>query len=126
MDNFEWHEGYSERFGIIYVDYATQQRYVKDSAFWYKKVMESNGAALSCNQPDRKIRIERGAAEVTGAGFKVEREMELLLSDSTDVIYVASGSGLIGSIWVDAGDRLTIPEGIRKMHCSGNMTLVQA
>ena len=88
--------------------------------------MESNGAALSCNQPDRKIRIERGAAEVTGAGFKVEREMDLLLSDSTDVIYVASGSGLIGSIWVDAGDRLTIPEGIRKMHCSGKMTLVQA
>ena len=41
-------------------------------------------------------------------------------------IYVASGSGLIGSIWVDAGDRLTIPEGIRKKHCSGNMTLVQA
>ena len=38
LDNFEWHEGYSERFGIIYVDYATQQRYVKDSAFWYKKV----------------------------------------------------------------------------------------
>lgn len=54
LDNFEWHEGYSERFGIIYVDYATQQRYVKDSAFWYKKVMESNGVALSCNQPDRK------------------------------------------------------------------------
>lgn len=54
LDNFEWHEGYSERFGIIYVDYATQQRYVKDSAFWYKKVMESNGAVLSCNQPDRK------------------------------------------------------------------------
>ena len=48
LDNFEWHEGYSERFGIIYVDFATQQRYVKDSAFWYKKVMESNGAALSC------------------------------------------------------------------------------
>lgn len=126
LDNFEWHEGYSERFGIIYVDFATQQLYVKDSAFWYKKVMESNGAALSCNQPDRKIRIERGAAEVTGAGFKVEREMDLLLSDSTDVIYVASGSGLIGSIWVDTGDRLTIPEGIRKMHCSGKMTLVQA
>ena len=41
-------------------------------------------------------------------------------------IYVASGSGLIGSIWVDTGDRLTIPEGIRKMHCSGKMTLVQA
>ena len=126
LDNFEWHEGYSERFGIIYVDYATQQRYVKDSAFWYKKVMESNGAVLSCNQPDRKIRIERGTVEVTGAGFKVEQEMDLLLSDGTDVIYVASGSGLIGSIWVDAGDRLTIPEGIRKMHCSGNMTLVQA
>lgn len=36
LDNFEWAEGYSQRFGLVYVDYATQQRYLKDSALWYR------------------------------------------------------------------------------------------
>ena len=51
MDNFEWSEGYSERFGIVYVDYETQKRIPKDSAYWYRKVMQTNGAVLSCNDP---------------------------------------------------------------------------
>ena len=34
-DNFEWAEGYNPRFGIIYVDFATQQRIVKSSGKWY-------------------------------------------------------------------------------------------
>jgi beta-glucosidase len=46
MDNFEWAEGYKERFGLIHVDYATQQRTLKDSAYFYKDVIASNGAAL--------------------------------------------------------------------------------
>jgi beta-glucosidase len=36
MDNFEWNSGYSKRFGIVYVDYATQQRIPKASADWYR------------------------------------------------------------------------------------------
>ena len=46
LDNFEWAEGYNERFGMVYVDYATQKRTVKDSAYWYKTVMETNGENL--------------------------------------------------------------------------------
>lgn len=46
MDNFEWSHGYKERFGLIYVDYATQRRTPKDSAGWYRRVIETNGAAL--------------------------------------------------------------------------------
>jgi beta-glucosidase len=46
LDNFEWAEGYKQRFGLIYVDYTTQQRILKDSAHWYKKVIASNGADL--------------------------------------------------------------------------------
>ncbi|MFN8380297.1 MAG: GH1 family beta-glucosidase [Anaerolineales bacterium] len=43
MDNFEWAYGYSKRFGLVYVDYQSQQRIMKDSAKWYKTVIEKNG-----------------------------------------------------------------------------------
>ena len=46
MDNFEWAEGYKRRFGLVFVDYETQQRTLKDSAYWYQDVIKSNGAAL--------------------------------------------------------------------------------
>jgi beta-glucosidase len=36
MDNFEWNSGYAKRFGIVYVDYATQERIPKASALWYR------------------------------------------------------------------------------------------
>lgn len=36
LDNFEWNSGYAKRFGIVYVDYATQQRTPKASALWYR------------------------------------------------------------------------------------------
>lgn len=36
MDNFEWGYGYTERFGMVYVDYETQERIPKDSALWYR------------------------------------------------------------------------------------------
>jgi beta-glucosidase len=45
-DNFEWHEGYKHRFGLIHVDYATQVRTPKDSAHWYSEVIQSNGGTL--------------------------------------------------------------------------------
>ena len=41
LDNFEWAYGYSKRFGIVHVDYATQQRTVKDSGHWYAEVVRS-------------------------------------------------------------------------------------
>jgi beta-glucosidase len=36
LDNFEWADGYAKRFGIVFVDYATQRRTLKDSALWYQ------------------------------------------------------------------------------------------
>ena len=42
LDNFEWAQGYSQRFGIVYVDYATQRRTVKRSGHWYRQVIEAN------------------------------------------------------------------------------------
>ncbi len=55
LDNFEWENGFNKRFGLVYVDYSTQRRIAKDSAFWYQKVIETNGAPLSCNQGSRQI-----------------------------------------------------------------------
>jgi beta-glucosidase len=45
MDNFEWHDGYRKRFGIVHVDYRTQRRLLKDSARWYREVIRRNGLA---------------------------------------------------------------------------------
>jgi beta-glucosidase len=41
MDNFEWAEGFSKRFGLIYIDYPTQDRVLKDSALWYRDWISS-------------------------------------------------------------------------------------
>src|SRR5262249_28958695 len=46
LDNFEWHSGYSKRFGIFRVDYPTQRRIPKSSARFFSSVIRSDGAEL--------------------------------------------------------------------------------
>ncbi|MBB5869628.1 beta-glucosidase [Allocatelliglobosispora scoriae] len=43
LDNFEWALGYDKRFGLIHVDYATQQRTLKESAHWYRRTIAEGG-----------------------------------------------------------------------------------
>jgi beta-glucosidase len=46
MDNFEWAEGYKQRFGLIHTDYSTLARTPKDSSYWYRQVIETDGAEI--------------------------------------------------------------------------------
>lgn len=41
MDNFEWAEGFTQRFGIVHVDFQTQQRTIKDSGYWYSNFLRA-------------------------------------------------------------------------------------
>jgi beta-glucosidase len=43
LDNFEWNAGYTERFGLIHVDFQSLERIPKDSAHWYRDLIETNG-----------------------------------------------------------------------------------
>jgi beta-glucosidase len=44
LDNYEWSEGYRKRFGLVYVDYPTQRRIIKDSGRWYASFVASQAA----------------------------------------------------------------------------------
>ena len=41
MDNFEWSVGFSQRFGLVHVDFATQRRTPKQSYYWYRDLIQS-------------------------------------------------------------------------------------
>lgn len=45
-DNFEWSKGFTERFGMAYCDFETQERILKDSAYWYRDTIRANGNNL--------------------------------------------------------------------------------
>ena len=47
LDNLEWSHGFSKRFGIVHVDFATQKRTPKDSARFYSQVIATNGRVLN-------------------------------------------------------------------------------
>jgi beta-glucosidase len=55
LDNFEWAEGYTKRFGLVYVDFKTQKRTVKESGQWYAKVAANNTLAPSEKKGAREL-----------------------------------------------------------------------
>jgi len=46
IDNFEWTYGYDRRFGLVYVDYESQRRVIKDSGYWYRDVIRERALSL--------------------------------------------------------------------------------
>ena len=46
LDNFEWSHGYSRRFGIVHVNYETQERTIKSSGRFYSNMITTNGGIL--------------------------------------------------------------------------------
>ncbi len=51
LDNFEWAEGYSKRFGLVFVDFGTQRRIPKRSALWYADVARTNSVPVTPPEP---------------------------------------------------------------------------
>ena len=99
-DNFEWHSGYAERFGLIYVDYPTQKRILKDSARWFAQTARENGrnpelffvysGAVSaplvfCPDPNRDPNAEKSG------GIKIEQffSADHLLKSSLSLFHTA-------------------------------------
>jgi beta-glucosidase len=67
LDNFEWADGYKERFGLVYVDFGTGERIPKDSYHWYSKIIESRG----------RVALDDSALSAHGLGFADEHRAAL-------------------------------------------------
>ena len=55
LDNFEWADGFTKRFGIVFVDYATQRRTLKDSALWYRAFCARANTAAGAPSAQRGV-----------------------------------------------------------------------
>ena len=63
LDNFEWREGYSSRFGIVYTDYETQERHPKDSARWLSSKFSGSSKKTASRAEIEEMRRQRRGLE---------------------------------------------------------------
>ena len=78
MDNFEWAAGYRLRFGLVYVDYATQRRLPKSSAEWFGEVVAGN--AVPTREPSTDGQV--GPVAVDQAHLKEVRQIASFASET--------------------------------------------
>lgn len=138
LDNFEWADGFKQRFGIVYVNYQTQERIVKDSAFWYSNVIATNGGSLSRNRKSERTLVEGVTCELSASEQEAlkrlnaaSEEQELIVKGSQTLLLngrglaaiVVSGDGIVNSHPVHEGDRFAVMDGCEKAELIGHMTL---
>ena len=117
-DNFEWASGYRDRFGLVYVDFATQRRYRKDSSYWYQELIRTNGGSL---QPEKKIEFVDDAG-LSGRILKVDESVTYHVKDA-HILRVKEGYGTIYGISVKPGDCLKLEKGFGPVLIEGDMIL---
>ncbi|MBR1470264.1 MAG: beta-glucosidase [Lachnospiraceae bacterium] len=152
LDNFEWEKGYQERFGIVWVDFATQRRVAKDSALWYRQVIESNGGCLTVNDPPRcpvflkegraaggyydgktPAELKRGYPSVFAGlpehfapGKELAVDGNAILPEVTGAylyMEVTEGDGMLEGHMLQKGDSVLLPKGCPACRLYGEMKL---
>ena len=68
MDNYEWARGYGQRFGLVRVDYETQERILKDSAHWYASVIAAATGSIEASEEA----VDDGGDEVGVEGLPAD------------------------------------------------------
>ena len=116
-DNFEWDRGYQDRFGLVYVDFATQRRYRKDSSFWYEQVIRTQGANLL---PDQALTVSSPDAIPEGERICVDGQ-KVLCGGTVTVI---DGYGTLGAMVLRPGDQVRLPE--QEHLLIGQLTIIYA
>lgn len=136
-DNFEWSCGYRDRFGLVYVDFATQRRYFKDSAFWYAKVIATQGGCLEEEKEVLFLKEETDAyvvSEGPRAGQRIRKTGRRSLGKFEDglitvpvknrwLMKVERGYGRVNNISLKPGDILLLPHNYGSLTLSGEMTV---
>ena len=99
LDNFEWEHGYDKRFGIVRVDYATQERIPKRSALWYRDHIAARGGGA-----DGVDRVRGRLARSSRTARRAVDGLDLEIADGEFTILVGpSGSGKSTALRMVAG-----------------------
>lgn len=104
-DNFEWNLGFRDRFGLVYVDFPTQRRYLKDSAYWYADVIKTNGASL---MPEKKVCFLDSAPQ--GEPLWCYEGGGAASFTQGSILVVEGGYGTLNALSIHGGDIIRLPE----------------
>lgn len=136
-DNYEWSCGYRDKFGLVYVDFATQRRYLKDSAFWYAKVIATQGGCLMVEKIPLFLREAEDAyivSEGPRAGERISKEgwrsagrfedgLITVVVKNSWLMKVERGYGRVDNISIRPGDILLLPENYGNVTLSGETVI---
>lgn len=120
-DNFEWNLGYRDRFGLVYVDFATQRRYRKDSSYWYEQLIATGGANL---QPDQAMIVTQNASIASGREVVI-CGTEVLKLEQPCSISVKTGFGCVNGMLLRAGETVWI-QAVGDCRLDGEFTVIIA